>query len=737
MGCINSQPTKIIHSHGIKGTQPVHLDSGDASTKTPQPDPLLIHKDNFHQISIEVHSLKCPPGMVPIVCLTTDSFPITSSVLNLEDTQPTEIRLPIAAASCSDKGRIFCISHINFLSDSYFYSEDTSRLLYNVFLWLTRQAPITTPILLINVIDIYSDAIRSCFETQGFSIQRGDFSYDFASYQIILITSDISLNSPMDYQKLTDFVARGGGLVCFYAPNTLNIASLEAPVNTFLQQFGLAYSYCILNRHNPTRLSVDVPIIFEQISFCHFISLVNEFNSISKRKDVVAAQLDDLVTALRYHVLVSGSKQNKMVNDIYKNAWHYLKNTNYHTPDGICPSVTHCIMAVLIQDICAKLPLESIKASPEVSEFPGETGNVEIGDHALEVRLHEESWISTGLWLPAGHIGEIISGTGIIPGLHVQIGSHTESLLTKQGPWKRWPSVFSSLELTGEVTQIASSFGGIVYIAVSELDEKVERKVRLTFKGFCRHPRAVISKPSVWEQTREFDVPWAEMYSKTLILTLPTKDLERIDNIDLVLDHLDSFVISVSKFMNYTVNRPYRVVFDREIARDDLECEYPVVLLMDDMDGVLFQLEAPSKGLFKLVSLIAVVSIRENYFDSLVEAAIANLVACVVLKEHYSWFEPSLLPELQFPPLFAELWIIHTRINNLLIPSLLEHSQDLNAAVYDSPEDMWIAFVRDLSHEGNCNFSTLLERARPIPLNLSKSLMSLPSIPKSIEINCV
>ena len=174
------------------------------------------------------------------------------------------------------------------------------------------------------------------------------------------------------------------------------------------------------------------------------------------------------------------------------------------------------------------------------------------------------------------------------------------------------------------------------------------------------------------------------------------------------------------------MNRPYRIVFDLQLASNSIECEYPIVLPLDDLDDVIFHHDQPTVALFKLVARVALVSIREDYFDPLVEVAIANLVACVIINEFFPGFDPNIFKDFAFPPLFPELWVIHQHINPNLIKTLLSLSQAPDAPVFDSTEDMWIAFVKDLSFIGKYNFTKLLERARPIPLNLTKTLQELP-----------
>jgi hypothetical protein len=727
MGCIISQPPKVTSITGSKkdSRSPKAQTSGQ---KTSALDYSEQHKEFYSQITSEVLSIKCPPGMVPLVCLTKDSFPIILSDLCLDEEQPTEIKLAIAAASSSDKGRVLCFAHINFLSDSIFFAEDNSRLFYNILFWLSKRSQITSPILLIGVSEIFKESVSYCFETQGIFVQLGSFDSDFSRHQIVIISSDLDLSNREDYEKLTNFVKDGGGLICLYAP-PMNFVEIEVPVNKFLLQYGLAYTYCTLNRHPPSRMIVSVPSVFQMIYYVHLLPMAEEFKAISQQDEIDAAQLDDLVTALRYHVLVCGEEQNILLHSIYEQAFSFLKKTGYHSANGICPQVTHCIMVVLIQDIISKLPVELITSSPEAKQFPGLCKPSSISNHELEVRLHEESWISTGLWLPNGLIGEIISHTGTMSNLHIQVGSHTESLLTRQGPWKRWPVVFATFEISGEITRIATPFGGIVYIAVQDLDSETEHRAKLSFHGFARHPRAVIGKPEIWEQSKDFGVPWSELYSKTLIFTLPTNDLKRIDDIDPVLTHLDDIVAHVTQFMSYTMNRPYRVVFDVQLANDSIECEYPIVVPLDDLDDIIFNHNQPTVALFKLVARVALVSIREDYFDPLVEVAIANLVSCVIFNEFFPGFDPNIFKDFAFPPLFPELWLIHQHLNSNLIKNLLAMSQLPDAPVFDSTEDMWITFVKDISSMGNYNFTKLLERARPIPLNLTKTLQELPYPP--------
>lgn len=729
MGCIVSTPAKVQpYSYAKKDTKQVSksTNTGKSSTRVEKSDP---NKDYFNQLTDQVNTMKCPPGMSPVVCLNKDSFPVVLSELYLSDEEVVEIQLPIVAASSSDKGRVGCISHIYFLVDTIFLAEDNSIMFYNMMSWLARKNILNTRVLLIGKGATFKESIHSCFLTQGISAHVGTMDSDFSPYAVVVIASDTDLSINRYDQKLRDYVKNGGGLLCLYAP-PIDENNQETIMNPFLMEYGLAFSLCVLNPHSSSRNIVSISSCYEMVSYCHLIPMAEDFKYLASQTDLDTAQLDDLVTALRYHVIVCGPNQYDILSDILDQAYNHLVNTGYRTEQGLCPLLSHCIMSTLIPDLVSKLPAKYIKASPDAEDFPGLCPNATVENHELEVRLHEESWISTGLWLPAGSLGEIISDPEDKSIFSIQIGSHTESLLSRQGPWKRWPVVSKTYDIdpSGK-TEIASPFGGIVYITIRELNEETDNRVKLKFNGFVRHPRAVIRKPEIWESSKDYQVPWGEMCSKTVIFTLPSDEIRKITDIDKVLEHVDKVVTHVLEFMNASMNRPYRVVFDTQLPGDKTESEYPIVLDIKDLDDIINNYNKPTVAMFELIARVSLLSIREAYFDNLVETAISNLVACIIFNEFFPGFDPNIFKDYNFPPLFAELWVLHQHINQGLIKDLLALSQAPEAPYFDSDEDMWTQFVKDVSVIGKYNFTKLLERVRPIPLNLSKTLAELPNPP--------
>jgi hypothetical protein len=93
----------------------------------------------------------------------------------------------------------------------------------------------------------------------------------------------------------------------------------------------------------------------------------------------------------------------------------------------------------------------------------------------------------------------------------------------------------------------------------------------------------------------------------------------------------------------------------------------------------------------------------------------------------FDGFDPNAFPGIQLPEtLFSELWEIHNA-DPKVIPATVARFQGADWPMSDVPDDMWISFVRELCKVGGRDFTKVLERAKPIPLNISQSLQGLPA----------
>ena len=678
----------------------------------------------FDHITQGCKAISAPSDMMPVVCLSKDAFPVVTSFLHLEDSTPTEIQLPVVAGAVSGKGRVICFSQLQFLTSKYIHTVDTAKLVMNAVNWISGGQNTMTPILALGFDKQTQQGVVRAFQDLGFFVESGH-RQSLGNYKAVIMPSDMDLSDNDRFEQLVSYVRdHGGGIGVFYKHHEFN--TMAMPINKLLLRFNLSFTYCLLNEDLDASENIQVPPSYTYVRDCNFVPLLTRFKALVKQVHVDTSNLDDLVTTLRYYIMVCDDSCADQLKEIGDYAWDFLERTNYRSPEGICPDITHGIVVVLLLDLYAKLPPDTIKPIPEYVTFPGKTGDVELTDFTKELQLQNETWISTGLWLPAGVVATVECDEPT-PDIHIQIGSQHEGLLAKPGPWKRWPSTVTVTPFADKVTKVVSAFGGIAYIAVNNSGEEALPKLTFQFHNFCRHPMADTSNPQIWEETKDIEVPWGELVTGNVIFTLPTADMRRINDFSIIDEKFKTIVQGISDYMSYIPEKAYRLVFDVELPEDCPSCGYPLVFNVEDIDGILMSFDKPSTQLFTAVTLMTIVSIREDCFDPITETAIATIATSVIFQKLFPNFDPLEFTGITLPTLFHELWELHTRFDPELIPKTLAKFQAQDYHPSDVPDDMWIAFVREMCRIGGRDFTKLLERSRPIPMNIWISLQGLPA----------
>lgn len=225
-----------------------------------------------------------------------------------------------------------------------------------------------------------------------------------------------------------------------------------------------------------------------------------------------------------------------------------------------------------------------------------------------------------------------------------------------------------------------------------------------------------------WEQTKDLDVPWGELDIGSVIFTLPSESLRKIKNPKNIQNMFDTIVKEISQFMAFPLERAYRIVFDIQLTSSEPNSSYPLVFLIKDINGILIENSKPNDALFSAVTYMGIISIREESLDSVTEMALATVCAASIFQKLFKGFNPISFLGDNAPKLFPELWEIHTQFDSRLLPKVLKKFQDASIPPSDAPEGMWISFVREICSIGEKNFTKLLEKAKPIPLNIMRSL---------------
>lgn len=731
MGCAFSTGIRVSNSRKVKNKQEEETPFEPIEIKSIDENDLHNSLETSIQFLLRrINSIRCPSGMVPTVAISKLSAPILISKIYCDtENNPTSIQLPIVSCTSPLVARILCFSHYKMPSRVNFRIDETNVFFHNCFTWLFSNFSEPTSVLFIEFPEDSHKEIENCFKSINFSTEfcEYDSNLDFNNYHCIAITSKFNVNEDHSkFQKLQEFVNKGNGLAIFYDfTNSLT----DVPINSFLIQFGLSYTYCQLSDD----LSPPVIVLAQNSKILsqniNFDTYCETFKTILLNPKLPNdSELDNISTFLRYHIMVCQKEQMKSVIDIMKVCYDFLKRTNYISGGIVCPNKLQAIVAILLLDIINKLPVEGIMVSPGACIFPGICQKCQLSNHSVTLRLHRESIISTGIWCQPGSVSTIECHNPPSD-LQIQIGAHSLSLAIKPSPWKRWPSVYMNFQLKDGTTKVATPYGGIVYIVVGYLPGNSPTNIDISFNNFARHTIVALGKPEIYQSTKDSEAPWCEIMLNSVIFTAPRDCIQKIQNFDETFNFIEKHIKKVAELASYTIIRPYRIVFDNEITEKLFVAGYPIFLDVNDFDDIFINQQNVGPGFFKMLMAISTVSLKENCFDSDTEQAIAAYITANALNSIQPFFDPLVYFEIDLPLLFRLLWNIQIGIDKDIIINIIKESQNSEVNNYEVPEDKWINFVKKLCYSARCNLTKDLLTLRPIPLNVTAMLQKLPQPP--------
>ena len=690
------------------------------------------NKAIYNYIIDGVDSFKVPSGLIPIVCLSENTFPICVNNLRLGEDKITNIQLPIIAASNAGNGKIICFSSYKMFSEHYTDKSQFVTLVSNACKWLCGHDFFLLAVLFLELPPKVSQYLHNILLPMGLKPEVGNLQTKLTNFPIIFISSHIQFNSPEELQKLVNYIDNGGSVFCVGGIES-NEAIHEEPVNPFIRKFGLAYTMCAISPEKAPSEIITLP----QYDYIGNVRLPDILEYLRDRREneinpdvhdsALLERVDDLVTAVRYYVIVSGEMQFNILVEMYTSALNYLKKIGYRNDNLLCPETMHNVIAILLEDILAKLPISSITVHPDADIFPGIMDDLDFGEYEIQITLLKERLISTGFWVAPGKIA-YIECDGKYSNVSLQIGIHNSPILTKPGPYKRWPTVITTFEISQGKIEVATPFGGMLFVAVTELPDELEgTRMKMICKNVAMYPMYSLVEKDIYENTKNSKVKWGEISCQTAIITLKTEDLQKIPDIEKSATFIDKLIRNISDFLSYEIQRPYRIVFDYDHANEEFEEWYPITVLTGDFDGIFIDINHPNYSLFHLLEKISRVSLCSSVFDSDVETALSNLSAMHTFREIYPDFDPHNFNFFKPPLLFEELWEIYTKIDIDIIKNVVKVSQDSNFDENAVDEDKWITFLHNLCKVSNMNLTSLFQNAKSIPLNLISDLIDLPS----------
>lgn len=192
-----------------------------------------------------------------------------------------------------------------------------------------------------------------------------------------------------------------------------------------------------------------------------------------------------------------------------------------------------------------------------------------------------DRWHSTGLYAVPGevvtiHVPEAMVGVGA----KVRLSGHRDDI-RRRDRWDRTPLAVSvTRDLDGETVQIASRFGGAVYIDLGR-DADGHGRQTFTIDGVIEAPMFVLGRDTNtrWQrQLRERPAPYAELVGEKVILSVPAEWVRSIDDMAGLLRFWDRVVDRHDALggMAHLRTSPERINVDVQISAGLYHAGYPM-----------------------------------------------------------------------------------------------------------------------------------------------------------------
>jgi hypothetical protein len=245
------------------------------------------------------------------------------------------------------------------------------------------------------------------------------------------------------------------------------------------------------------------------------------------------------------------------------------------------------------------VPLEQVQAHPCSRSFPGSVpANAKRVSRKVEIETdvpgwHNSGrygnpsspyWHSTGLYAVAGEVICVTVPESVTEkGLQLRIGCHSDQLWRRRS-WSRSPDICVRYPITETLTKAASAFGGLIYIeSPSELRLPV---FTAKIDGAALAPYYVHGRtdPAEWRDSiRNYPAPWAELQTSKVILTLPSKDVRKLDDPKGLMDFWDRIMDCYAELLGLSPQRRRieRFVSDVQISAGYMHAGYPLMTMLD------------------------------------------------------------------------------------------------------------------------------------------------------------
>lgn len=593
-----------------------------------------------------VKKIPMPKSSSPVSCISETSCPVILAPFHYkgEFENDGQFMLPIVAVSRIEFGRVLCLGSFEIFSLCDEKHNDYVLFLEKAMRWVGGPNPEQRNVLVSNNLGNITDRILYNLRELGFGfeIMTEDMPTDFSKYSFLMLESSFPKTN-----GIYDFIFNGGGLICGASPpgtkNRFNMNSVISKVGVGFPNASFElisdFSPSDENDDNNNEKFFQLPFKFSDLWAQTLPSLIQSTEKLfSSKKSFDTKKVDSILTLLRYDIELLNVGQLPELVNLNDSAISYLQKTEYEQNGVICADEIQAIIALVATESFLKMSAHDLSQFDVGSLFPG-VSNQFLDEKLIHLSIKDQKWYSVGLWLPAGVVS-FISFTKFSENIVIQIGSHPDFIVDKKGPWKRWPSIVLTYEVTKPQIEISSPYGGMVYFLTKKKNLEKSIKFTASFTDICKCPQYNIKKPKKWIKVMDNMVPWAEILCTHVIFTVPSQIARNSPSLDNFAQFVDEMTIYIKNFLlAHLDDYQFRVVFDVELPKEGFICGYPIVLDINIAPIILGPIK-PSKEIFLLFTLISLTTLPENVFTHKFEVALASTTTAFAFKKKWPDVDP-------------------------------------------------------------------------------------------------
>uniref|UniRef100_A0A8C5TD92 Peptidase M60 domain-containing protein n=1 Tax=Malurus cyaneus samueli TaxID=2593467 RepID=A0A8C5TD92_9PASS len=473
------------------------------------------------------------------------------------------------AAARYGRGRLVVATH-----ESQLCSPKLAKFLLNAVSWLDagRKGPVGVDPKLQKLCSLLPQATQV-------SQLAGDLSvYCCSSY------------SDRDAEKIHAFVAEGGGLLVggqawyWASQNSGKAAVAEYPGNRILNRFGLS----ILGqsgqaaKHRPVGPGEHYHFRRALLLFSTRVQDCGELTE--PLKGWLPRLTQDCAAFLRIP-----ARDCPAYASLHRILTKVLRRSGIPQVSSRCPVKSNSKEAVLLC-MATELSLTMTDSAALVHKAAAEVCALPVTVEIDGTNPGEESWRSTGLYLPEGHTAVVTCPCLVVgAGLKVQVGCHSDDL-SQAKELKRAPVVIRTCDVACQKQSISCLWGGLIYIVVPA--KSVLGNVPITVEGAVRAPFFKLGETCErqWEACiRHYPAPWAELAVENLILTVPSDSIRHMEDPRPLLTLWNKIMVAISKLAAIPAKfpRPERIVTDVQISCGWMHSGYPIMGHLESVKEML------------------------------------------------------------------------------------------------------------------------------------------------------